>query len=146
MERGPGRESEADIRQAAEQVEALIAREHERGVPSERIVLAGFSQGAAMALHVGLRHPRRLAGIMALSGYLLLEDTLLDEHSDANNDTPLFCGHGRGDDVVPMAMGRHAFDVPAQGRPAEWRDYPMGHELCHDELRDLKAWLHASLA
>lgn len=145
MERGPGRESEPDIREAADLVTQLIAREGERGVPPERIVLAGFSQGAAMALHVGLRHPRRLAGIMSLSGYLILEGELADELHEANAATPMFFGHGRGDDVVPHAMGRHAHDVLAGSRPIEWHDYPMGHELCHDEVRDLRTWLHALL-
>jgi len=145
MERGPGRESADDIRDAATQVEALIAREVARGVPHERIVLAGFSQGAAMALHVGLRQPEALAGIMVLSGYLVLEDTLAAEHDGANAATPVFFAHGRSDDVVPLALGRRAHEVVGGGRPTEWHDYPMAHELCHDELRDLTAWLHAAL-
>jgi len=145
MERGPERESAADIRDAAEQVDELVQRELDRGVAHDHIVLAGFSQGAAMALHVGLRRPEPLAGIMVLSGYLLLEDTLADEVSDANASTPVFFGHGRDDEMVPLALGRHARDVVQGGRSVEWHDYAMGHELCHDELRDLAAWLHAAL-
>ncbi len=145
MDRGPGREPERDVRQAAALIEALIAREHERGVSSERIVLAGFSQGAAMALHVGLRHPQRLAGLMVLSGYLVLDDRLDAETHAANADTPMFFGHGSRDDVVPMAGGRHAFERVGGERRAEWHPYPMGHELCGEELRDLTAWLHQVL-
>lgn len=146
MERGPDREAPDDIRASALEIEALIAREHARGVPSERIVLAGFSQGAAMALHVGLRHRHRLAGILILSGYLLLGDRVADEAHPANADTPLFFGHGRSDDVVPLELGRRAHDrLDGGSHPLEWRDYPMAHELCHDEVRDLRVWLHAAL-
>lgn len=146
MERGPGREPEADVREASEMVEALIAREHERGVPSDRIVLAGFSQGAAMTLHTGLRHPEKLAGMMVLSGYLVLPDRLDAEAHEANQDTPMFFGHGSRDDVVPMAGGRNAFERVGAERRAEWNAYPMGHELCAEELRDLTRWLHSVLA
>ncbi len=145
MERGPGREPEGDVRESAKLVEALIAREHERGVPSERIALVGFSQGAAMALHVGLRHAERLAGVMVLSGYLVLDALFDAEASPANQDTPMLFGHGSRDDVVPMAGGRHAYERVGAERRAEWNAYPMGHELCAEELRDITRWIHRVL-
>jgi phospholipase/carboxylesterase len=145
MERGPDRESVADIRSASVEIEALIARELQRGVQAERIVLAGFSQGAAMTLHTGLRYPHRLAGLMVLSGYLVLDDTLDAERSSANAATPMFFGHGSRDDMVPLAGGKHAHERCAAGRTAEWHTYNMGHELCAEELRDIKAWLHQTL-
>lgn len=142
MERGPDRESATDIREAAEQVEALILRELDRGVKHDQIVLAGFSQGAAMALHVGLRQAKPLAGVMVLSGYAVLESTLSAEHHEANANTPVFFAHGRGDEVVPMELGQRARELVGGARPTEWHEYPMGHELCHEEVRDLRAWLH----
>ena len=145
MERGPGREPESDVREAASWITALIERENARGVPSERIVLAGFSQGAAMTLHVGLRHPERLAGLMVLSGYVVLGDSLEAEQSPANQDTPMFFGHGRQDDVVPVAGGEGAFQRVGADRRARWHPYDMGHELCAAELRDLTTWLHQVL-
>lgn len=144
-QRGPGREVAAHIHASADRIGALIAREQERGVPAERIVLAGFSQGAAMALHVGLRHPERLAGIVALSGYLVLEDTVAAERSAANASTPLFVGHGTEDDVVPIEGGRHTYEVLAEGRDATWRTYRMGHQVSPAEIVDLRTWLHARL-
>lgn len=132
------REDPAGVHASADLVRALIAREVERGVPEDRIVLAGFSQGAAMTLYLGLRHPRPLLGLMVLSGYLLLED----EPAGAPAG-PLFFAHGRRDEVVPMAGGRHAYDHVASRGEAEWHDYPMGHEVCPQEIADIRAWLHA---
>lgn len=145
MERGPDREPEADVREAHAQVEALVARENERGVPTGNIVLAGFSQGAAMALFTGLRHPQRFAGLMVLSGYLIVEDTLEAERHEANAATPLLMMHGTRDEVVPCALGEHAFGRVRDGREAVWHDYPMGHELCGPQLRDIRSWMHAIL-
>lgn len=144
MERGPGRESEADIRATDELVGALIQREIERGVAAERIVLAGFSQGAAMTLFSGLRCEHRLAGLLVLSGYLVVEEAL-GEQVEANRQTPLLCMHGTRDEVVPLDLGRHAFDRLEKGRAASWKDYPMGHEVCGPQIRDLRDWLHQTL-
>lgn len=141
MERGPDREPEADVRTAHLQVEALIARENARGVPTENIVLAGFSQGAAMTLFTGLRHPQRFAGLMVLSGYLIVEDSLDAERHQANAETPLLMMHGTRDEVVPCALGKHAYARIHEGREAEWHDYPMGHELCAPQLRDIRNWI-----
>ncbi len=131
------REDPAGVHASADAVRELVAREVSRGVPEDRIVLAGFSQGAAMTLYVGLRH-RPLLGLMVLSGYPILED---EPHGAPA--APLFFGHGRGDDVVPIAGGRAAYDAAVRaGAQAEWRDYAMGHEVRPEEIRDLRRWLH----
>ena len=135
------REDPAGVQASAEHVRALLAREVQRGVPEDRIVLAGFSQGAAMTLYVGLRHPRPLRGLMVLSGYLVLEDEPAGKPAG-----PLFFAHGRRDDLVPMAGGRHAFETVRGGGEAEWHDYPMGHEVCPEEIADIRQWLHARFA
>ena len=136
------KEDEAGIRDSTASVEALIAREKELGVPASRIVLAGFSQGGAMALHVGLRHVERLGGIMALSAYLLLADRLEAEMSAANRLTPIFEAHGEQDPIVPMALATYSRDRIAALRPApEWHTYPMPHSVCGPEIDDVRAWL-----
>ncbi len=120
----------------------VIAREKELGVPASRIVLAGFSQGGAVALHVGLRHAERLGGIMALSAYLLLADRLEHEMSAGNRLTPIFQGHGRQDPVVPVTLAEYSRDRIAALRPGpEWHTYPMPHSVCAEEIGDIRAWL-----
>lgn len=141
MERGGDREDPADIAASHIDVAALLDREVARGVPSERIVLAGFSQGAAMALHTGLRYERPLAGLVALSGYLLLEDHVDAEAHAANAATPLFIGHGDRDDVVPIEAGQATFARLRAGRAADYYSYPMGHEVNTQEVVDLGRWL-----
>src|SRR6185436_11096914 len=121
---GERREDAEGVRASAEQIEALVARERGRGVPAERIVLAGFSQGGAMALHTGLRHRERLAGILALSCSLPLADLLAEEAAPANRDVPIFFAHGRHDDLIPMARAQRARDVlTGLGYRVEWHDY-----------------------
>ncbi|HKO91575.1 MAG TPA: alpha/beta fold hydrolase [Polyangiaceae bacterium] len=138
----PLREEEADVRATAIQIRELIDREVARGVRPDKIVLAGFSQGGAVALHVGLRSERRLAGVMVLSGYLLMPDTLEDEKQPEARLTPfLFC-HGRYDPVVPVRLGQSSFArVTQAGYAAEWVEYDMQHSLCLDEVRRIKSWL-----
>ena len=127
---------------SAAQVEALIARENARGIPDERIVLAGFSQGGAIALHAGLRHPQRLAGVMALSTFLPLAERLAGEAHPANRDVPIFMAHGQGDSVIPHAFAQQSAELlRAAGYPLEWRSYPMEHSLCLPEVRDIEDWL-----
>ena len=130
------------IQASAAQVRALVAREKERGVSEDRVVLAGFSQGGAIALYEGLRHPARLAGILALSTYLPLAETLAAEAHPANAAVPIFIAHGTLDPTVPLAMGeatRRLLDE--RGHDILWKTYPMGHSLCREEVKDISAFL-----
>jgi phospholipase/carboxylesterase len=140
------RQDEKTLRQSQGLIEEIIAREKERGTPASRIVLAGFSQGCAMALLTGLRHRERLAGIVGMSGYLPLAETTQAERSDANQLTPIFLAHGTTDPVVPLAMGQMSRDaLRALGYDVEWHEYPMPHSVCMEEVRDLHAWLLKAL-
>ncbi len=130
------------LRTSETQVRALVEREVSRGVSEERIVLAGFSQGGAIALQTGVRHPRRLAGIMALSTYLTLPEQLESEASPANGDCPIFMAHGTHDPVVPYEGGQLSRQaLEAQGYEIEWREYPMQHSVCAEEIADISSWL-----
>ena len=143
---GVRHEDEQGVRASQRDIEALIAREKQRGVPAGQIVLAGFSQGGAMALHTGLRHPERLAGLLILSSYLLLPDTLAAEASAANRDVPIFMAHGTHDPMIPMSRARESRDrLLALGYRVEWHEYPMPHSLCAEEVADLSAWLRGVL-
>jgi len=136
------RHDEQGVRRSHEQVTALLAAEHERGVPWDRIVLAGFSQGGAIALFSALRHEQRLAGVIALSTYLVVEEALDRERSDANRDVPIFQGHGSLDPMVPLARGAAARDaLLAREYPLEWHDYPIPHSVCAEEIRDVREFL-----
>lgn len=123
-------------------VRQVIEREVGRGMPARRIVLAGFSQGCAVALGAGLRHPERLAGLAGLSGYVPLADSMAAERHPANRETPVFLAHGRSDGVVPLARGIAGRDLlQALGQPVEWHDYPMEHSVCMEEVQALSGWL-----
>ncbi|MCX7556130.1 carboxylesterase [Xanthomonadaceae bacterium JHOS43] len=140
-------QDEAGIRASASVVERLIAREVERGIPTERIILAGFSQGGVIVLTAGLRHASPLGGIVALSTYLALDDTLADEASPANRTIPIFMAHGTHDPVIvlPRAQAsRTALEV--HGYDIQWRTYPMQHSVCAEEVADLTAWFEARFA
>jgi phospholipase/carboxylesterase len=144
---GARREDEQGLRQSQRHVEALIAREKARGLPAARIVLAGFSQGGAMALQTGLRHPERLAGLMALSCYLPLADRVAAEASAANRAVPIFLAHGTHDPLIPLTRARRALEsLTGLGYPVEWHEYPMPHSVCDAEIRDIGAWLARILA
>jgi phospholipase/carboxylesterase len=135
-------EDETGIRESAEAIGALVRRERERGIASDRIVLAGFSQGGAMALFTALRWPERLAGVLALSCYLPLAATLPAEAHPANAALPVFMAHGTSDPIVPLPLGEGSRDrLRASGHDVEWRSYPMAHAVCAEEVRDLRAWL-----
>jgi phospholipase/carboxylesterase len=130
------------LRQSAGRVRALVQREIERGVDARRIVLAGFSQGGAVALYAGLRHPEPLAGIMGLSTYLPDHLSLADERSDANAATPIFLAHGSRDPVLPFDLGdRTRGLLEDAGYPVEWHAYAMEHQVCLEEIGDIAAWL-----
>lgn len=132
----------AGIQASERAIVALIAQEVARGIPAERIVLVGFSQGCAMALHTALRLPQKLAGIMALSGYLPLADRLTAERHPANGSTPVFMAHGTQDPVVVIARGEASRDALAElGQPVEWHSYPMPHSLHPREITDISAFL-----
>ncbi|MFI5373399.1 MAG: alpha/beta hydrolase [Candidatus Rokuibacteriota bacterium] len=139
---GVRREDEAGVRQSARQVEALLERERQRGIAPGRLVLAGFSQGGAMALHVGLRHAERLAGVMALSCYLPLGDVLATEAAAANRDVPIFWAHGVHDPMIPLAMAEHGrAQVAALGYSIEWHQYAIPHSVSAEEIADVARWL-----
>ena len=139
---GTRREDPAGVRASQTAIEALVTRERGRGIPASAIVLAGFSQGGAMALHTGLRHPERLAGVMALSCSLPLADTLAAEAAAANRDVPIFMAHGTLDQMIPKARAQRAHDTLAGlSYEVEWHEYPMPHSVCMEEVADIAAWL-----
>jgi len=135
-------QDEAGISHSAGKIEALIASEISRGIPASKIILAGFSQGGAMALHVGLRYPEKLAGIMALSAYLLFPERLQSDHSKANSETPVFVGHGTQDEVVPLFLGEAVRSALQAGSwPVEWHSYPVPHSVSQPEITDIGRWM-----
>ncbi len=137
-----GRADEAGLRESLARVAALIAAERALGIESRRIVVAGFSQGAATALHAALRHPEPLAGVLALSCYLPLQATLAAELADANKATPILMCHGQQDPVLPLALGLAACNwLRAAGYRVEWKEYPMQHQVCLPEINEIAAWL-----
>ena len=141
------RQDEQGLRRSLALVEEVIAREKDRGIAAGRIVLAGFSQGCAMALLTGLRHRERLGGIIGMSGYLPLAETTEQERSDANRLTPVFLAHGTMDPVVPLNAGEMSRDaLRALGYDVEWHEYPMPHSVCMEEVQDLNRWLVKVLA
>ena len=136
------REDEAGLRQSRASIEALIANEKARGIAANRIVIAGFSQGCAMALMVGLRHADRLAGVIGMSGYLPLAGLTAAERSSASEGMPIFLGHGSRDGIVPVDRARASRDaLQAMGYSVDWHEYPMEHSVCPEEIGDIQAWL-----
>jgi phospholipase/carboxylesterase len=128
------------------EIGALIRRENERGIPTSRIVLAGFSQGGAMALYTGTRYPEKLAGIMGLSCYMLRSASFAAERGKANESTPIFLAHGVHDPVVELRYGEESRRLlESHGYPLEWRTYPMPHSVCPEEVTDIAAWLRKVL-
>jgi phospholipase/carboxylesterase len=141
------REDEGGVRASQQLVEVLLAREKSRGVAASRIVLAGFSQGGAIALQAGLRHGERLAGIMALSTYVPLADQLAKEASPANRGLSIFMAHGTADPMIPLARAQASRDLLlAQGYALEWNEYRMQHSVCPQEIDAIGAWLRRVLA
>jgi phospholipase/carboxylesterase len=133
---------ERGIRESQKQIEALLAREYERGVASDKIVLAGFSQGGAIALQTGLRHDKPLAGILALSTYLTLGDSLPTEASAANKSIPIFMAHGTQDPIVPLQLAEQSREaLKSLGYGVKWTAYPMPHSVCMEEVVAIGEWL-----
>jgi phospholipase/carboxylesterase len=140
------REDEHGVRASQASIEALIGREKERGTKPERLVLAGFSQGGAIALHTGLRHLERIAGIMALSTYVPVGEKLSAEASTANRDVPIFMAHGSYDPIIPLARAEQSRKLlESLGYPVQWREYGMPHSVCPEELAAIGAWLRKVL-
>ena len=137
----------AGIRVSVGQIEALLAREKERGVPAARILLAGFSQGGVIALLTALRHPERLAGVLGLSTFLTAEGTADSDLSPANAGLPIFMGHGDEDPMIPMDWAEAARDrLESLGYPVTWKSYPMAHQVCAEEIADIGAWMRDRFA
>ena len=135
---------EAGVRQSQAAIDQLIAREIERGISADKIILAGFSQGGAIALQTGLRYRDALGGIMALSTYLTLEDSLGAEAAMANANIPILMAHGTQDPVIPLSLAMSSrTKMQAQGYKIEWREYPMPHSLCMEEVDDIGVWIAA---
>ncbi|RJF98121.1 alpha/beta hydrolase [Noviherbaspirillum saxi] len=136
------REDEAGLRKSQTMVETLIAQEKARGIPANRIILAGFSQGCAMTLQTGLRHQEKLGGLLCLSGYLPLHAVVPDERHSANHDTPIFLVHGRSDPIIPLSRAEQSRDIlEALGYQVEWHSYAMPHSVCPEEVDDISTWL-----
>ena len=147
LQLGGGTEDSAGIRVSQSQLEGLVERELGRGVPSHRVVLAGFSQGGAIALQAGLRYAQRLGGILALSTYLPLAATLAAERSAANRDLPVFMAHGTLDPMIPIARARASrAALEALGYAVEWREYTMLHSVCAEEIGDIAGFLLRALS
>lgn len=135
-------EDEAGVRDSAAKINALIEREKQLGMPSDKIILAGFSQGGAMALHIGLRYPEKLAGIIALSTYLPLHTSLPAEMSKVNCDTAIMMAHGTQDPLIPIALAKESRDfLIKHDCKVEWHDYVMPHSVCSQEINDISKWL-----
>src|SRR5687767_4217815 len=141
------KEDDAGIRESAAVVRGYIEQENAKGVASERIVIAGFSQGGAIALQAALRHPQRLAGVMALSTYLPLRDTVAAEATPANRNVPILMCHGLRDQMVPATLGKASRDLlQGLGYSIEWQAYPMEHQVCMEEVLDISKWLQGRLS
>jgi phospholipase/carboxylesterase len=140
------KEDEVGIRESAGVVNSYIEQQNARGVSTERIVIAGFSQGGAIALQASLRYPQRLGGVMALSTYLPLRDSVAAEASPANKDVPILMCHGLRDPMIAAAIGKASRDqLVSLGYTVEWQSYPMEHSVCMEEVVDISRWLQARL-
>lgn len=136
------KQDEQGIRASQAEIENVIAAEIEAGTPADRIVLAGFSQGGVIALHTGLRHQAKLAGILALSTYLALHESLDNEAAEANKTTPIWMAHGNYDPVIPFRFAESSRDRLQQaGYPVEWHAYPMEHQVVMEQIREIGDWL-----
>jgi phospholipase/carboxylesterase len=142
LQLGGGPEDEAGIRASQRMIEKLISEEKGKGLPAAKIVMAGFSQGGAIALQTALRYPERFAGVLALSTYLPLAGSLQSERSPANQDIPIFMAHGRYDDIIPLRRAEESRRLlEAAGYRVEWHEYPMPHSVCAEEIADIAAFL-----
>ena len=143
LQDGPARKvDENGVRESQGFINALIAREAARGIASDKVVVAGFSQGGAVALQTALRHPQPLAGILGLSTYLTLDGSLAAERTAANANIPILMAHGTQDPLIPLTMARASRSkLDALGYKVEWREFPMQHSVCMEEVEAIGAWL-----
>lgn len=140
------RQDEAGIEASTQMLSALIHEENAKGIPSNRIILAGFSQGGALALHTGLHYPEKIAGVLALSTYLPLHESFGTKTEKANQATSIFMAHGTSDNVVPLSFGKFSMDaLKTHHYSVSWHTYAMAHALCHDEICDIGVWIKATL-
>jgi phospholipase/carboxylesterase len=139
---GGGPEDDAGVRASQKLVDDIVSSEGQRGIRPSQIILAGFSQGGAIVLQTALRHPERLAGVMALSTYLPLAGTVEKEISAANKDVPIFMAHGKFDDIIPIDKAKRSREILEKlGYPVTWKEYPMAHSVCAEEIRDISDFL-----
>ncbi|MCB1703541.1 MAG: carboxylesterase [Halioglobus sp.] len=141
-----GGADEPGLKKSAARIRDLIQNEIDSGMPAGHILLAGFSQGGVMAFHTGLYYPKRLAGILALSTFLAEPDKLAVARTGANANIPILMCHGQQDAVLPITLGKSSLEsLRGAGYEVEWREYPMAHEVCLEEIRDISRWLQAVL-
>ena len=134
------------LKKSAAQIRDLIQNEIDNGMSAQRILLAGFSQGGVMAFHTGLYYPKRLAGILALSTFVAEGEKLASAKAEANEQIPILMCHGQQDTVLPMALGKTSLSsLKSAGYAVEWREYPMGHEVCMEEIQEISCWLQSVL-
>ena len=148
LSQGPSglKSNESDIRASQAEIDKLIAREISRGVASDKIILAGFSQGGVIALHTALRYEKNINGIIALSTYLAMPDALEKEASAVNKSIPIFMAHGDQDNVIPISMAEKSRDALLRhSYRVEWHDYPMPHSVCMEEIEAVSAWLQKAI-
>lgn len=139
-------QDEAGIRDIQAQIEALIARERQHGIATDRIALAGFSQGGAVALHTALRHTERLGGVLGLSSYLPIKSTLATEAHPANRDLPIFLAHGIFDDIISLELAKTSAEFLRQhGYQPQWHEYAMAHSVCPEEIADIRSFIETTL-
>jgi phospholipase/carboxylesterase len=139
---GGGPEDDAGVRESQKMVDEMVSSESQRGIKPSKIILAGFSQGGAIVLQTALRHPERLAGVMALSTYLPLSATLEKERNKANHDVPIFMAHGKFDDIIPIDKAKRSREVLEKlGYRVTWKEYPMPHSVCPEEIADISRFL-----
>lgn len=139
-------DDEKSVRDSQVDINALIEREKERGITADRILIGGFSQGCAMTFQTGLRYPEKLGGLLCLSGYLPLEDSFEAERSEANKNIPIYYGHGREDQVIPITRAQQTLALlQKQGYNVEWHEYDMPHSVCMEEIDDISNFLKSVL-
>jgi phospholipase/carboxylesterase len=134
------------LAQSEKLIDQLIQKEIDHGIPASNIILAGFSQGGALALYTGLRYPKPLAGIMSLSGFFPKENACINNQFSTNTNTPIFLAHGHFDPIVPFHLGKHVLErLKSKNHPVDWHEYPMEHQVCPEEILAVGKWMERVL-